>query len=84
MEVQSQVRTSPLDDMSTIIYLPQDEISINEQDKDDAPGSSLEAQMKRDETSTTPTPDTNPEMGKVPPLGDGTRRGAPIDVVSHI
>ncbi|KAJ6474805.1 hypothetical protein C8R45DRAFT_935332 [Mycena sanguinolenta] len=49
--------------LSTIIYLPPDEISINEQDKADALGSSLEAQMMQDETSATFVPDTNPEMG---------------------
>ncbi|KAJ6483151.1 hypothetical protein C8R45DRAFT_1000718 [Mycena sanguinolenta] len=69
--------------MTTLIYLPQDEISINEQDKADAPGSSLEVQMSRDETATTSTPDINPEMGGEP-LGDGNRTPAPINVVSHI
>ncbi|KAJ6507048.1 hypothetical protein C8R45DRAFT_971387 [Mycena sanguinolenta] len=36
----SQIRTPGL--MSTIIYQPQDEISMSEQDKEDEPGSSLE------------------------------------------
>ncbi|KAJ6496404.1 hypothetical protein C8R45DRAFT_985832 [Mycena sanguinolenta] len=82
-ETPSQIRTRGLV-MSTIIYLPPDEISINEPDKADAPGSSLEAQMRRDETFTTFAPDTNPEMGRVPPVCDGNGTPAPIDVVSHI
>ncbi|KAJ6484196.1 hypothetical protein C8R45DRAFT_1000399 [Mycena sanguinolenta] len=82
-ETLSQIRTSGLM-MSTIIDLPQDEISLDEQNRADAPGSSLEAQMRRDETPTTPTPDTNAEMAKVLPLGDGNGTRVPIDVVSHI
>ncbi|KAF7368063.1 hypothetical protein MSAN_00872400 [Mycena sanguinolenta] len=61
-ESVSQISTPGLE-MSTIIYLPQDEISINEQNKD-TQGSKMEAQIGGDETSTTSTPDTNPEMGK--------------------
>ncbi|KAJ6462193.1 hypothetical protein C8R45DRAFT_1220636 [Mycena sanguinolenta] len=74
-ETLSEVCTRGLE-MSTIVYLPQDEISIDEQDKNNTPGSSLEAQMSGDETSTTSTPVTNPEVGKVHPPA--------IDVAYHI
>ncbi|KAF7340507.1 hypothetical protein MSAN_02122100 [Mycena sanguinolenta] len=65
-ETLSQIRTSG-PEMSTIIYLPQDEISINEQDNgtDKTLESSLEVQQKRVEgNSTLSTPDMNLETGK--------------------
>ncbi|KAJ6457743.1 hypothetical protein C8R45DRAFT_1032935 [Mycena sanguinolenta] len=74
-ETPSQIRTRGLV-MSTIIYLPQDEISINAQ------GSSLEAQISGEEMSATSPPNINPAMWKAPLGGNGTP--APIDVVSHI
>ncbi|KAJ6452759.1 hypothetical protein C8R45DRAFT_1223352 [Mycena sanguinolenta] len=81
-ETLSQIRTPGLE-MSTIIYLPQDEISINEQGKDkDTTASSLEAQSRVGEISTMFAPDINPEMGKARSLVDGT--GVSIDVMYHI
>ncbi|KAF7358621.1 hypothetical protein MSAN_01200800 [Mycena sanguinolenta] len=79
-ETLSQVRTPGLE-MSTIIYLSQDEISINEQHKDNTSRSSLGAHM-RDDTSTTPTPVADPEVGKVP--ANDTGKPASLDVVYHI
>ncbi|KAJ6505181.1 hypothetical protein C8R45DRAFT_1181228 [Mycena sanguinolenta] len=84
-EAQSQLRTSHLG-MSTVIYLPQDEISINERPKASKPGSLGEAQSTEGETSTIFIQGTNPEMGKMrlnaPADNDGTRTS--IEVVCHI
>ncbi|KAF7358616.1 hypothetical protein MSAN_01200300 [Mycena sanguinolenta] len=81
-ETSSQVRTPGLE-MSTVIYLPQDEIWINQQHKNNTSGSSLEAQM-RDETATTPTLVTNPEVGRVPPPVNHNGMPVSLDVVHHI
>ncbi|KAF7358620.1 hypothetical protein MSAN_01200700 [Mycena sanguinolenta] len=81
-EMLSQVRTPGME-MSTIIYLPPDEISINEQHKDNTTASSLEAQM-RNETFTTPTTVANPEVGRVPPPANNNGKLASLDVVYHI
>ncbi|KAF7360867.1 hypothetical protein MSAN_01116300 [Mycena sanguinolenta] len=83
-ETLSQIRTSGLE-MSTIIYLPQDEISINEPDKDkDNPESSSEAQGGLEEISTISTPVINPEMGKAQSPAEGNSPEASIDVMYHI
>ncbi|KAF7340505.1 hypothetical protein MSAN_02121900 [Mycena sanguinolenta] len=79
-ETLSQIHTSG-PEMSTIVYLPQDEISIKEQDKDSTPESSLGAQGRVEETSTTSTPDINSEMGKAQSLA-GT--GTSMDIMHHI
>ncbi|KAJ6505172.1 hypothetical protein C8R45DRAFT_1069985 [Mycena sanguinolenta] len=78
---QSQVRTSHLE-MSTVVYLPQDEISINEQHKADTPGSSGEAQSRRGETSTVSILGTKEMCSNALANGDGAR--ASIEVVCHI
>ncbi|KAJ6449866.1 hypothetical protein C8R45DRAFT_1114424 [Mycena sanguinolenta] len=80
-ETSSQIRT-PGPEMSTVIYLPQEEISINDRYKDDTPGSSSEAQSRRGGGFAVSVPRTN--SGNVPPLGDAIGTPAPIDVVSHI
>ncbi|KAJ6453735.1 hypothetical protein C8R45DRAFT_1192538 [Mycena sanguinolenta] len=82
-ERPSQIHTRG-PEMSTIIYLPQEEISINDRYKHDTPGSSSEAQSRRGEGFAVSIPGTNSEMGKVPPLGDANGTPAPIDVVSQI
>ncbi|KAF7345152.1 hypothetical protein MSAN_01891400 [Mycena sanguinolenta] len=84
-EALSQIRT-PGVEMSTIIHWPQDEISINEQnkDKDNTLEFSLGAQRRVEETSTISTPDVNPEIGKMQSLVDGNGMGVPIDVMYHI
>ncbi|KAF7378418.1 hypothetical protein MSAN_00268400 [Mycena sanguinolenta] len=82
-ETLSQVRT-PGPEMSTIIYLPYDGSSINEQDKDNTLGSSLQARMRGDETSTTSTSVVNPEMGRVHSLANDNGTSASIDVGCHI
>ncbi|KAJ6479071.1 hypothetical protein C8R45DRAFT_933852 [Mycena sanguinolenta] len=71
-ETLSQIRTPGLE-MSTIIYLPQDEMSINEQDKDKETTTepSLEAQSRVGESSTIFAPDINLEVGKARSLVDG-------------
>ncbi|KAJ6460539.1 hypothetical protein C8R45DRAFT_1108950 [Mycena sanguinolenta] len=80
LEAQTHVRTSPLD-MSTIIYLPQDEISINERDKAVTQEFSMAAQSWRGQTSSA---ETNLEMGKMRSLADSDVMRASIDVVCHI
>ncbi|KAJ6505072.1 hypothetical protein C8R45DRAFT_1181066 [Mycena sanguinolenta] len=82
-EAQSQVRTSHLE-MSTVVYLPQDAISINEQHQADTPGFSTEAQSRRGETSTVFIPGTNSEMDKMRSLADGDGTRTSIDLMSHI
>ncbi|KAF7340506.1 hypothetical protein MSAN_02122000 [Mycena sanguinolenta] len=81
----SQIRTPGLE-MSTIIYLPPDKISINEQDKDknNTSESSLEAQGRVENLSTMPAPDINLEYGKATSLVDGNDTGASMDVMYHI
>ncbi|KAF7340514.1 hypothetical protein MSAN_02122900 [Mycena sanguinolenta] len=81
----SQIRTPGLE-MSTIIYLPHDEISINEQDKDkeNTSESSLEAERTVKAISTTAAPDINLECGKVQSSVDGNGTGASMDVMHHI
>ncbi|KAJ6503730.1 hypothetical protein C8R45DRAFT_1185620 [Mycena sanguinolenta] len=83
LEAQSQVRTSTLD-MSTIIYLPQDEISITEQDKAATLESSMTVQNWRDETTVVSLARTNSEIGKIGSLADSDVMRGPIDVVCHI
>ncbi|KAF7342661.1 hypothetical protein MSAN_02023500 [Mycena sanguinolenta] len=83
LETQWQDRTPPLE-MSTIICLSQDEISITEQDKEATPGSSMQAQIKRDETCTVSIRGTNSEMGKMRSLVDRDGTRASIDLVAHI
>ncbi|KAJ6473757.1 hypothetical protein C8R45DRAFT_1163058 [Mycena sanguinolenta] len=80
-ETLSHVGTSGLV-MSTIIYLPQDDISFSEH-KDDTLGSRTEAQMGGHETSTIPIPDQNLEMA-LPPVVDGNGMPTSIEVVCHI
>ncbi|KAF7340515.1 hypothetical protein MSAN_02123000 [Mycena sanguinolenta] len=75
-ETLSQIPTPGLE-MSTIIYLPQDEFSISDQDKDkdDTAESSLETQGRVEEIPAISTPDINPEPGTGAAL---------IDVMQHI
>ncbi|KAJ6505202.1 hypothetical protein C8R45DRAFT_1090939 [Mycena sanguinolenta] len=71
LETQSQ-GTTPLE-MSTVIYLPPDEVSITKQ------GPSMQAQTRREETCTVSIRATHSEMGKMRSLADRD-----IDVVCHI
>ncbi|KAF7340508.1 hypothetical protein MSAN_02122200 [Mycena sanguinolenta] len=71
----SEIHTPGLE-MSTIIYLPQDDISID---------GSLEAQRRVEESPTISTPNImNPENGKMRSPAGENGTGASIDVIYHI
>ncbi|KAF7326511.1 hypothetical protein MSAN_02508000 [Mycena sanguinolenta] len=79
----SQIHTSDLE-MSTIIYLPQDEISINEPDKDKDNSESPSEAQRVEEIFTISTQVMNPEMGKAQSPAEENSTGASIDVMYHI
>ncbi|KAF7360856.1 hypothetical protein MSAN_01115000 [Mycena sanguinolenta] len=85
-ETQSQSRTPGLE-MSTIIYLPKDEISMNDseqdKDKDNTPESPSEVQRVQ-EGSTISTSDINPEMRTAQSQIDENGTGTSIDIMYHI
>ncbi|KAF7357081.1 hypothetical protein MSAN_01302200 [Mycena sanguinolenta] len=80
LETLSQVRTQGLE-MSTIIYLPQDEASIDEENKEDTPGFTMEIQEREEGTSMTSASHKSPAMGNAWFLVDDNGTPASIDLL---